>query len=188
MSHTWGQLALRLADRYDDRSLEAATRHVVFNLVCSWVVPLSTTLKPLREVFDIGCHTGDFEYASYAAHAYVHNSIYAGRPLEPLLDESRDLTRRMRALGEVNALHVQVVFEQVVMALTGAWVNDIALANELAARCHSDPEAKRRSLRAARAGYSAWGASAKVALLSAELSPTAAQPSPMAASRDRVDD
>src|SRR5690606_33597827 len=63
VSHEWGQLALRLADRYDDRSLEAATRHVVFNLVCNWMVPLSTTLSSLREVFDIGCRTGDFEYA-----------------------------------------------------------------------------------------------------------------------------
>ncbi len=119
LSHEWGRLALRLLDRYPDRTLEAATRHVLQNLVCNWMVPLSSTLKDLREVFDIGCRTGDYEYASYAAHGYVHNSIYAARPLEPLLAEALELGKQMRALGAVNAVHVHAPFEQLIKALTG---------------------------------------------------------------------
>ena len=119
VSHTWGQLAVRLIDRWEDRSLEAATRHVVFNLVCTWMVPLSTTLAPLREVFDIGRRTGDLEYASYAAHGYTHNAMYAGRPLAPLLAEALELGEQMRALGQVNAVHVHAPFEQLLKCLTG---------------------------------------------------------------------
>ena len=119
MSHTWGQLAAELLDRWPDRRLEAATRHILNNLVCNWMVPLSSTLDPLREVFDIGCRTGDYEYASYAAHGFVHNSIYAGRPLAPLLEEARFLGEQMRKLGQVNALHVHVPFEQLLLALLG---------------------------------------------------------------------
>ncbi|HTJ82467.1 MAG TPA: hypothetical protein VL400_12160 [Polyangiaceae bacterium] len=82
-------------------------------------MPLSTVLEPLRSVFDIGCQTGDYEYASYAAHGYVHNAMYAGRPLEPLLGEALALGARMRALGRVNALHVHTPFEQLLRGLTG---------------------------------------------------------------------
>lgn len=119
VSHTWGQLALGMLDRWPDRRLEAATRHILLNLVCCWMVPLSSILRPLREVFDIGCRTGDYEYASYAAHGYTHNAMYAGRPLEPLLEEALTLGEQMRALGQVNALHVHTPFEQLLKALTG---------------------------------------------------------------------
>jgi len=119
VAHRWGQLALELTERWPDRRLEAATKHLIFNLACAWVVPLHTVLEPLRQVFDIGCRTGDYEYASYAAHGYVHNAMYAGRPLQPLLVEALELGERMRALGKVNALHVHTPFEQLLKNLTG---------------------------------------------------------------------
>src|SRR6185436_6157875 len=45
VSHGWGQLALSLIDRWDDRRLEAATRHIVWNLVCPWMQPMPTVLE-----------------------------------------------------------------------------------------------------------------------------------------------
>lgn len=119
VAHEFGQLAIRLIDRWDDRSLEAATRHVVLNLVCPWMVPLKSILEPLREVFDIGRRLGDLEYASYAAHGYTHNAMYVGRPLAPLLEEALALGDQMRALGQVNAVHVHAPFEQLLKAWTG---------------------------------------------------------------------
>jgi hypothetical protein len=119
VSHAWGQLALELLDRWPrDRRLETATRHILFNLVCNWMVPLHSTLDKLRQVFDIGRQTGDYEYAGFAAHGFVHNSIYAGRPLEPLKKEALYLGKQLEAFG-VNALHVHRPFEQLLKALTG---------------------------------------------------------------------
>lgn len=45
------------------------------------------------------------------------------------------------------------------------WVTDIALAHELTARCHPDPQRARESRAAARDAYAAWGAAAKAARL-----------------------
>ncbi len=120
ISHVWGQLALRLLERWEDRSLEAATRHVVYNLICPWLQPLPDVLASSREVFDIGRRTGDFEYASYAAHTWVYLAMYCGRPLGPLLDEALVLGEQMRALGQINAIHVHQPFEQLLRCLTGA--------------------------------------------------------------------
>ncbi|MBI2378511.1 MAG: AAA family ATPase [Deltaproteobacteria bacterium] len=127
ISHVWGELAIRLIDRWEDRSLEAATRHVVFNLVCTWMRPLSTVLASSLEVFDIGRRTGDLEYGSYAAHTYVYLALYCGRPLGPLLEEALQLGRQMRALGQINAVHVHEPFEQLLKCLTGAKANPWSL-------------------------------------------------------------
>jgi hypothetical protein len=54
-------------------------------------------------------------------------------------------------------------------ARAGDWHSDVALAHELAARCHVDPAAARRALMAARDAYAAWGAAAKVAQIDARL-------------------
>lgn len=119
-AHRWGWLAVELVDRWpDDRKLEAATRQVAYNLVLPWVEPLPGLLAPLRAVWDIGRRTGDLEYASYAAHAYVHDALYCGRPVAPLLDEALQLGAGMRALGQVNAVHVHAPFEQLLKRLCG---------------------------------------------------------------------
>jgi predicted ATPase len=118
-AHTWGRVALDLVDRFEDKSLEARTRHVVHDLVCVWTVPLASTLRDLRAVVAIGKDTGDLEYAAYAAHAYVHNSLYASRDLGPLADEARAFGAFMRAAGQTNALHVHEPFERLLASLTG---------------------------------------------------------------------
>ena len=130
VSHVWGQLAIRLIDRWEDRSLEAATRHVVYNLVCTWMQPLAAVLPFSREVFDIGRRAGDFEYASYAAHTYVYLSMYVGRPLAPLLEEALALGEQMRTLGQINAIHVHAPFEQLLRCLTGATASPACLDDD----------------------------------------------------------
>jgi hypothetical protein len=54
-------------------------------------------------------------------------------------------------------------------AQDGAFINDVALAHELAADCGADDEAALKSLRNARTAYAAWGATAKVAQLSERI-------------------
>lgn len=118
-AHTWGNVALRLLDRFDDKSLEARTRHVVHDLVCTFTVPLAGTLDDLRAVIAIGKQTGDLEYAGYAAHAYVHNSFYAARNLDATLDDALAFGAMLRGYGQVNALHVHAPFEQLLRCFTG---------------------------------------------------------------------
>jgi predicted ATPase len=118
-AHTWGMVALDLIERFDDRSLEARTRHVVHDLVCTWTVPLASTLDDLRDVVGVGKQTGDLEYASYAAHAYVHNAFYAAREAGGLLDEALAFGAFMRGYEQVNALHVHRPFEQALRCFVG---------------------------------------------------------------------
>jgi predicted ATPase/serine/threonine protein kinase len=118
-AHTWGRAALALLERSTDRAMDARTRHVVHDLVCVFTVPLDGTLEDLRAVVDLGQELGDTEYAAYAAHAYVHNALYASRPIGPLLAEAEDFSAFMTRSDQNNALHVHALFERTLRALAG---------------------------------------------------------------------
>lgn len=118
-AHAWGTVALSLLERFDDKSHETRTRHIVHDLVCVWTVPLSSTLDELRKVVDTGKAHGDLEYAAYAAHAYVHNAFYAARPLGPLAEAAHEYGLLMRSYQQVNALHVHTPFERLLACFTG---------------------------------------------------------------------
>lgn len=74
VSHEWGQLAVRLIERWDDRTLEAATRHVVVNFVCPWTVPLRSVLGgPTARAIagrGHGSWAADASYRRTERHAY----------------------------------------------------------------------------------------------------------------------
>jgi hypothetical protein len=118
-AHAWGKVALDLLDRIPDKSHEARTRHVIFDLVCVFTVPLAGTLDSLHAVVALGQEHGDAEYVGYAAHAFVHNAFYAGRELSALREEAVRLGAILRAYGQANALHVHLPFEQVIRCFLG---------------------------------------------------------------------
>lgn len=118
-AHTWGGVALELMGRFEDRSLDARTSHVVHDLVCNFTVPLAGTLDDVWGVYEGGKALGDIEYAAYGAHAYIHQALYAGQTLGPLLVRAEEVSEFMRGHDQVNALHVHEPFEQLLRALTG---------------------------------------------------------------------
>jgi len=119
VSHTWGEVGKKLLTRWDDRSLEASTRHVLENLVTNWLVPLRDTVERTLDIYAIGLETGDFEYAGYSAHNYLTGGFYAGAyDLAPLRAKGEALGDELRALG-VNAVIVHEPFEQLVKSLVG---------------------------------------------------------------------
>lgn len=130
LAHTWGNVADELLQRLHDPELETRTRHCIHNLVCNLIEPLHETLSHARSVYDRGMALGDIEYAGYSIHAYVHNSIYAGLPLEPLYDEAAEITKVLLEYEEVNALYVHTPFEQMIRCFLGLNANPASLDGE----------------------------------------------------------
>ncbi len=119
LAHIWGNVALGLLDLFEDRTLETRTRHCVHDLVCNLLDPLRETLPNAKLVWELGRSTGDLEYAGYGLHAYIHNALYAGLPLEPLYVEAQEASAAMLAFEEYNALHVHRPFEQLIRSFLG---------------------------------------------------------------------
>ncbi len=116
---TWAQVALGLNDRFRDRSLNVRTRHCANNLVCNLLAPLDSTLAETLAIWEDGKAMGDVEYAAYSAHAYVHNGLYAGWPLDELWAVSQKASAFMKSYEQINALHLHLPFEQAVRCFTG---------------------------------------------------------------------
>ncbi len=85
--YKFGQLALRLLQRFDANEVFTRNYFQYYGFIHHWKHPLSETLSPLLEAYHAGLETGDFEFACYSVSYHLMNSYYAGRNLDELASE-----------------------------------------------------------------------------------------------------
>ena len=81
LGHRFGELALKVYDRYHLRQFKSRTYFMVHTFVRHWKRPLKETLKPLLEAYQSGLDTGELEFAGYAAFVYTDHCLFAGKQL-----------------------------------------------------------------------------------------------------------
>ncbi|MBE7381372.1 MAG: AAA family ATPase [Leptolyngbya sp. SIO1E4] len=86
--YRFGDLALKVLDRFDARAIEAKTLLVVNAFVRHWKEPLKNTLPAFQSAFQVGCETGDTEYASFAVQLAVMHGFYSGQDLAALEEQA----------------------------------------------------------------------------------------------------
>ena len=86
--YQFGDLALKVLERFNARGIEAKTLLVVNAFVRHWKAPLHNTLPAFQDAFQSGCETGDTEYASFAAQLSVMHGFYSGQPLAALDEQA----------------------------------------------------------------------------------------------------
>ncbi|MBN8611521.1 MAG: AAA family ATPase [Deltaproteobacteria bacterium] len=118
-AHELGLLARRMLDRWPDRRLEARTRLVVHNNVCSWIVPVQRALDDLLDTVRVGRLSGDMEFAAIAAQCWATNALVAGVPLAEVSRTAAELGAFMRSYGQHPAHALHQPLEQLVRALLG---------------------------------------------------------------------
>ncbi len=118
-AHEYGVLAEQLIDAFEDRHLEARTRLVVNNNVCTWIEPLDDRLDKLRETYRIGRDTGDFEYAAIAGQSYATNAFSAGRELARLAEDGALFAGFMANYGQSAILRLHQPLLQLVRCFSG---------------------------------------------------------------------
>ncbi len=95
----YGQIALRLADRFQHPTIRCRT-HFLFNyLIAHWKTPLREVSAQLQNVYQMGLEIGDLEYAAYGLYASVQVCIFAGDKLTDIkdrLDTAAEVTNRLQ--------------------------------------------------------------------------------------------
>jgi predicted ATPase len=76
--YQFGQLALRLLDKFNAKELKARTLFIVNYFIRHWQDHLGETLTPLLDAYLIGLETGDLEYAAYSANVYSYHCLCTG--------------------------------------------------------------------------------------------------------------
>ncbi|MEG4944015.1 AAA family ATPase [Microcoleus sp. F4-D5] len=117
--YQFGQLALKLLDKFNAKELKARTVFIVNLFIKHWKEHLKETLTPLRDAYLIGLETGDLEYTAYSATAYTHHSYLLGKELASLEREMAMYSNALSQLGRETSFYYIQLNRQAVLNLMG---------------------------------------------------------------------
>ncbi|MEW6491707.1 MAG: serine/threonine-protein kinase PknK, partial [Cyanobacteriota bacterium] len=115
--YQFGQLALRLLDKFNAKELKARTLFIVNYFIRHWQEHLRNSLTPLLDAYLIGLETGDLEYATFSAGAYCYYSLVMGKELTRLEREMAMYSNVFRQLNQETFFYYNQLQRQVVLNL-----------------------------------------------------------------------
>ncbi|MBO3457304.1 AAA family ATPase [Aetokthonos hydrillicola Thurmond2011] len=115
--YQFGELALRLVDKFNAKELKGRTLFVVNFFIKHWKKHLKETITPLLEAYTNALETGDLEYASYALDAYIHHSYILGKELPILEREMAMYANVLKQVGQETGFYYIQLNRQVVLNL-----------------------------------------------------------------------
>ncbi len=89
----YGQLAIKMLDRFDAKEFKAKVYNFVQVFIWHWQAPIRETIAPLQEAYAVGLETGDIEFAGLSASLACQHQYWAGYEL-------RSLAKKMADYGE----------------------------------------------------------------------------------------
>ncbi|MBE9562980.1 MAG: SpoIIE family protein phosphatase [Proteobacteria bacterium] len=117
--YQFGQLALKLLDKFDAKYLKARIYVVMNNLIRHWKEHVKESLPHLLEGYQTGLDTGDLEWAAWCIVVHYYHSYLIGKKL-PILDrEMARYNETITKMKQKTPLHWQQMYRQVVLNLLG---------------------------------------------------------------------
>jgi predicted ATPase/serine phosphatase RsbU (regulator of sigma subunit) len=113
----FGQLALRILEKFKALSLKSKVINVVSLAVIPWKKGLKNILKPLLEAYQSGLETGDLEIAAQSASDYLLHSYFIGKELTMLQKEIVNYSEATKQLKQENVTLYCQILQQVILNL-----------------------------------------------------------------------
>jgi predicted ATPase len=136
----YGQLALRLYQRYGRKEFMPRVYSLYFGLTHVWKRPVQEVLRPLRQGFEVGLRTGDIEGALMCGRIYCMTSVEVGLSLHVALRDFQRLESVIRnsqhagmlpsILSEIQALHHLVGYSKDPLSTKGDVIDIDATLSE----------------------------------------------------------
>jgi transcriptional regulator with GAF, ATPase, and Fis domain/predicted ATPase len=126
----WGELALRVNERFGDIKRRAKIHQQIHAHVKLWRRPFAECVQHARQAAAVGLQAGDFAYAGYGAATESWPAFMANRDLSQFV---RDYTPALAFLTRVNMSgfrDAQRVMLNWALALQGRTVDRLSLSNE----------------------------------------------------------
>ena len=118
--YKFGELALRLLDRFGTRSSRPRALFLFNGFISHWRNHYRDTFDPLREAYQLGLESGDFNFAGLAAFDYAVQAYWAGDNLARLESELTSYSNVFRALKQENIVPLLSTYRQAMLNLMGA--------------------------------------------------------------------
>lgn len=116
-AYQFGNLALRLAERFDHKKLRSKVLQMVAAHIMHCKDHVRETLPLLQESYETGLETGDVEYSTYAAGFKCMYSHFAGLNLAKVELETRTCSHVLAQLKQENILSYLHRLQQVIFNL-----------------------------------------------------------------------
>ncbi|WP_366932917.1 AAA family ATPase [Nostoc sp. JL31] len=118
--YRFGQLGLKLLERFNDRKLYAKVINIFDVFVRHWREPARKTIAPLREAIQVGLEAGDVEYACYNATSYCNYLFFVGEPLEQVNQQQQKYIDLLLKFKQEYQIYFGQICRQLVLNLMGA--------------------------------------------------------------------
>ncbi|NEO39727.1 MAG: AAA family ATPase [Moorea sp. SIOASIH] len=130
-NYRFGQLALKLLARFNDKQLKCIVLFVVNITIKPWKVHLKETLTPLVEAYSVGVETGDFDDSAFSAYMYLEHSFWLGKQLAELDQSCANYHQGIDQLKQDIPHQLSAITWQGVLNLLGQAENYCCLRGEV---------------------------------------------------------
>ena len=130
-NYRFGQLALRLLERFNAKQLKCTVLLVVNFGTKPWKVHLKETLTSLLEGYSVGVETGDFDQSAFCATFYLEHSFWLGKQLAELDQTFGNYHQGIDQLKQEMPRQFTAINWQLVLNLLGQAENYCCLKGEV---------------------------------------------------------
>jgi predicted ATPase len=106
--YTFGKLALRIAEHYNDRGAAAQIEVGMSNYIKHWHMPMLESVDLMTESHQNSLTAGQVEMACWALHIDVYNRFYSGENLDTLTDRFDNSLLIVDQLNQREVLHLML--------------------------------------------------------------------------------
>ncbi|BAY08483.1 trifunctional serine/threonine-protein kinase/ATP-binding protein/sensor histidine kinase [Calothrix sp. NIES-2098] len=128
--YEFGQLALQLCEKLNDREFYGRTLVLVHHFITSWTCHLNTTLAPIQQAYTRCLEAGDIPFAGFAGFVYSLQAYLTGRSLQVLIPEIGWYSQALQQIGMQSAANFTKGCHQAVLNLLGQVSNPVILTGE----------------------------------------------------------
>jgi class 3 adenylate cyclase/tetratricopeptide (TPR) repeat protein len=128
--YKFGELAMTLVDRFDARSLRPRALFLFNGFISHWRNHYRHTFAPLREAYQLGLESGDFNFAGLAAFDYMFQAYWSGENLGGLERELGGYTEVFRTLNQEIIVQLLSMYRQAALNLMGGGAAPDTLTGE----------------------------------------------------------
>ncbi len=130
LGYEFGQLAIRMLDKFPSRSIENRVHAIFGGWIKHWKTDLKSGLGYLMAGFQTGMDTGDLEYGGYCINLYCTYKLWSGEPLYLVEEETGKYMKLMQQLKQENSSQHISIERQTALNLRGKTVEPCYLVGD----------------------------------------------------------
>jgi predicted ATPase/GAF domain-containing protein/tRNA A-37 threonylcarbamoyl transferase component Bud32 len=128
--YEFGQLAMKLLDRFDNTELKCKVVNIFNAFIRHWKEHGRKTIPAFIDALQMSLEAGDIEYAGYSSINYCHYTFLLGNDLENVNSSQKPYIDLMRKLKQEYAIHSISTVRQTVANLLGESDNPCRLVGD----------------------------------------------------------